>query len=358
MTCKIDKKRLAIVLLAYADFEAMEIALAAFSKTLKNDMKLFILQNGRNSYDCERTYRVGLRYQKLFPEHIKVVDWITPQAPYHSIKQLLIDEALKDFDYICKVDDDVFPLREDWLDKLVTCYEKSKEKHGDSLGYVTSLVNNNPWGFKETLKIFELEKEYLDNISMAHEVGAPCDDYEPIRLVSKNEICDGWGGTVWRNPYISRWLHKKTSFDPKKFIHRTENLGYKEIPNNKRYSINCMLFEKTFWTKIDSGDHDDELMVRNYCMDNDKKIMADLSNPFVHICFYTQREENRDLLPKFREVYEEFLKLPYPISMCPNKEYENENRLRYIETQFLNKNSQDLHKIFNILGVKIKIRKK
>ena len=87
-------------------------------------------------------------------------------------------------------------------------------------------------------------------------------------------------------------------------------------------------------------------------------IIADLSNPFIHICFFTQREENRDLLPKFREVYEEFLKLPYPISMCPNKEYENENRLRYIETQILNKGTQNRHKIYKILGIKIKIRGK
>lgn len=53
----------------------------------------------------------------------------------------------------------------------------------------------------------------------------------------------------------------------------------------------------------------------------------------VHICFFTQREENRDLLPQMRLAYERFLKLPFPIAMCPLKEYENENRLRWLENR-------------------------
>ncbi len=367
----IDKHKVAVLMLAYADFEAMEIALATFSKSFNDDIKFFILQNGRGTYDCERTYRVAKRYEMLFPDKVKVVDWIEPQVPYLAIKELLNSEFMAEFDYICKVDDDVFALREDWLDKLIKCYEASKEKYGDQLGYITGLVNNNPWGFKKMLDIFNLSNEFFSKYARPHLIGGPNDSVEPLRLVSSVEVCDGLSGTVWGNPYISRWLHKRTSFNPQEFIQRTEALGYEEVNNQKRYSINVMFFEKAFWNNINSGGRDDEHMTREYCRLNDKKIIADLSDPFVHICFYTQREENRDLLIDFRNVYEEWLDLPYPISMCPNKEYENENRLRYIEAKlnqnklvnikqkFSLRNSKDRkYKLLTLFGKTYKIKRK
>ena len=57
MNTKIDKNKVAIVMLAFADFEALEISLAAYSKFLKGKTQLYILQNGRGNYDCERTYK-------------------------------------------------------------------------------------------------------------------------------------------------------------------------------------------------------------------------------------------------------------------------------------------------------------
>ncbi|MCR5266842.1 MAG: hypothetical protein K6E29_09675 [Cyanobacteria bacterium RUI128] len=327
----IDKTKVAVVLLAYADFEALEISLAAISKTIHEGFTLYILQNGRNTYDCERTYRVAKRYEGLYPANIRVVDWIQPGYAYNSIKTLLDGPVMKNFDYICKIDDDVFPLRNDWLDKLITCYEKSQEKYGDNLGYVTGLINNNPWGFKETLEVCGLEKEYVKNIGRLHVAGSEHDISEPEIFLGKDEIYTGCCGTIWRNPYISRWLHEKTSLQPQKFISKTKNLGYKEVDETKRYSINVIFFKKELWNDIDIGFSDDEHMFREYCKNNNKKIVADLSDPFVHLCFFTQREENRDLMPKFREVYGKWLKLPFPISICPDKEYENENRLRFLE---------------------------
>ena len=44
-----------------------------------------------------------------------------------------------------------------------------------------------------------------------------------------------------------------------------------------------------------------------------------------------KNQENRDLIPVIRKTYEEFLKLPFPISICPNKDYEIENRLRELD---------------------------
>ena len=41
------------------------------------------------------------------------------------------------------------------MDDLCKCYEESEALYGDNLGYVTGLVNNNPWGFNQILDIFE-----------------------------------------------------------------------------------------------------------------------------------------------------------------------------------------------------------
>ena len=129
---------------------------------------------------------------------------------------------------------------------------------------------------------------------------------------------------------------------------RSNNVNYKEANSNQRYSINCILFKKELWNTIGDGT-DDEMGFFNYCRTQNKKIIADLSNPFIHQFFFTQRDENKDLIPKIRKVYEEFLNLPYPISLCPIKEYENENRLRFIEKTYLKaKNNNFYKKIINI----------
>ena len=163
-------KKIAIVQLCYADYEALEIALAAYTKLTNPNVHIYLLQNGRGTYDTERTYRVCLRYQKMFPKQITVVDWIQPGAPFVSIKTLLESDEMKSYDYICKVDDDVFPLTSDWLEKLIACYENSYRKYGRKLGYVTSLVNNNPWGFKQVVEAMGLDGEF-QKISVAHYIG-------------------------------------------------------------------------------------------------------------------------------------------------------------------------------------------
>ena len=94
------KNKTAIVILAYADFESLEIALACHARFMDKDCKIFILQNGRGTYDCERTYNVAKRYETLYPNNIVVVDDIPPQKPYYAIRQLLNSARLKDFDYI------------------------------------------------------------------------------------------------------------------------------------------------------------------------------------------------------------------------------------------------------------------
>ena len=52
--------------------------------------------------------------------------------------------------------------------------------------------------------------------------------------------------------------------------------------------------------------------------------------------FFIQREENRTLIPSIKSIYTDFLNCIYPISICDNKLYEIENRLRFIEEKITN----------------------
>lgn len=331
------KPKTAIVLLAYSDFESLELSLAVYSKFISGDTKLFVLQNGRGTYDTERTYRVAKRYADLFPNNIEVVDEIAPQKPYWAIRELLLSKRMKPYDYICKVDDDAFPITHDWLDRLCAFYSKEYMQHGDNVAYVSALVNNNPFGFKQLIeRNIELRDEYFSTYARPHLSGTRGrkKGYAVETLNDASYIDDGANGTVWGYPYISRWLHQKTTLQPDKYIDMVKN--YPDVyVGQKRYSINCMLFPKSYWLNIVDRDaeypDDDEYLSEQYCNKYNKLVPVSLSIPFVHLYFFIQREENRDMITDFRTKYQAWLDIPFPIALQADKQFENENRLRYLE---------------------------
>lgn len=329
---------IAVLVLAFADYESLEISLAVHSKFFPlvvngQRVRLFILQNGRGTYDCERTYRVAKRYSDLFPEDIVVIDDVKPGIPYFSIRSLLNDDRFKDVEFIAKLDDDVFPLTADWLTELYNTYSRKEQEIGEKLAYVTSLVNNNPYGFNKVLDIMDLRETYKSKYSRVHSVGIQGDHvHSPYRLAQKGEVGDGGFGTIWRLPYLARWIHQETTLCPDKFIAATRGLPTTEINSKNRYSINCVFMRKKLWNDINNGDdYDDELMLQKYCIKNDKKIFANLAVPMCHLFFYTQRFENKDLISLIVERYSQWLDLPFPIALCSDKKLENENRLRFLE---------------------------
>ena len=243
---------------------------------------------------------------------------------------------MKEFDYICKLDDDVFPLTENWFEKLCKTYKEQKSIYGDELGYVTSLVNNNPWGSGKVLDILNLRDEYVQKYSREHYVGFnKKNKYLPLKFIPKGEFNTGGAGTIWKLAYVARWIHQETTLQPEKYINATVGRGVVEVNNEDRYSINCMLFKKDFWNKIDIGSSDDEHQTHVYCKKNNKKIIADLEVPMVHLFFYPQRNENKDMITPIREYYQNWLGLNFPISICPDKQIEIENRLRFLETNII-----------------------
>lgn len=328
------KPRTAIVQLAYADYESLEISLANFCKYFDDTTKFFILQNGRGTYDTERTYRTAKRYERLYPNNIEVVDDIPPQRPFYALKELFNSKRLEGFDYICKVDDDVFPVRADWFDKLCECYEDEFAHHGDNLAYASGLVNNNPFGFKQLVtRNKQLHDEYYSKYARLHRAGNPVKNeyYQGPHIVQKEEIDDDVCGTVWQLPYLARWIHKKTTLLPDSYIEMCNKWPVVKL-RNKRYSINVMLFDKDFWNRIDNGrSDDDELLSEQYCKTFNKYVAVDLSNPFSHLFFFSQREENRDLIDPIRDLYEKRLEHSYPVALQSNRVIENENRLRDID---------------------------
>ena len=333
LTHEIVKKKTAIVILAFAEYESLELSLATHAKfSVDAGVPIFILQNGRGTYDTERTLSVGRRYQSLFPESIKVVEHIPPNEPYLSIQQLFNDELLADYEYIIKLDDDVMVLTPDWIDKLIDSYVSAYNRCGDELAYVTALVNNNPYGFKKLLEVNEaLSQEYFTKLARPHMIGlSPKDSDNPSRLVSKETVYGGGFGTIWQLPYVSRWLHEKTTLQPEYYINSVKGLDIAEFDPKDRYSINCIFFNKNLWEDMSDGRADDEGMLHAYCMQNKKKIYVDLSVPMVHLAFYSQREEMRDIFARIRDVYTTFLSLPFSIAMCSDRLIEIESRLRFL----------------------------
>ncbi len=326
--------RVAIFMLACRDYEAMELSLACHMAYLPADTRFFILQNCRGSYDADRTLAVARRYERLFPRAVSVVDDIPPGPPYRSIAALLASPRFAEFDLICKVDDDAFPIAPGWLDALLACREAALAGSNRPLAYVTPLINNNVWGCPQTLDAMGLRAEYLAEAALEHQVGAGTED-APARIVPASEIDTGTCGTIWGYPHIARWLHRRTTLDPDRFIAATRGLGPAEVPNHERYSIGCILFRKELWARIDDGGSDDEHMLHQYCKRTNQRIVCARSVPFVHLAYFSQREENRDIVETARQVYEPRLGHPFPIAMRASRLLEIEARLRWLDGQGL-----------------------
>lgn len=324
-------KRVAILVLLCRDYAALELALASHMAYRPAGVEFILLQNCRGGYDAERTLGVARRYARLFPGIVRVVDNIPPGPPYRTIKKLLAQPEFADIDLICKVDDDAFPLGGEWLDKMLATYDAAEKESGNRLAYVTPLINNNGWGFPEVMRAMNLEQEYFTHQAHPHFVGAAGDKRFPLRIIPADQIEIATNGTIWGYPHIARWLHERTTLQPDAFIAATRALGPCDVPSESRYSIGCILFRKPLWNMIDDGGQDDEHMMHMYCAQHQLRIVCARSVPFVHIAYFSQREENRDIVDAAHALYGARLGHPFPISLYEGREREIEARLRWLE---------------------------
>jgi hypothetical protein len=327
--------KIAVLMLACSDYEALELSLACHGKYMPKDTPFFILQNCRGSYDAERTLQVARRFQQQYPKNVFIVDHIRPGPPYHSILKLLKESTFKDIDYICKVDDDAFPLSYNWLEKLQDVYVSSSKNL--NIAYSTPLINNNTWGFSEVIDVMDLKQEYVSIFGREHRVGSASLD-SPFKIIAATDIFTGACGTIWSNPHIARWIHSKTTMAPEAFLNATEGLKEKIIPYQDRYSIGCIFFKKQLWSDIYDGGTDDEHMLHQYCRTKKAHPVCARSVPFVHMAYFSQRSENRDIVESVKKIYDKWLALPWPIGLHATRELEIEERLRWLEGRghFLN----------------------
>jgi hypothetical protein len=327
----VQARRMAIVILACRDYAALELALASQMVYRPPGVPFFVLQNCRGGYDAERTLGVARRYERLFPGVVNVVDDIVPGDPYRSIKMLLSKPEFAEIDWVCKVDDDAFPIAHQWLNHMVEAYESAERGNAGKLAYVTPLINNNGWGFPQVMRAMNLEQEYFATQAHPHFVGSGSSGRFPLRIVPAEQIETGTNGTIWGYPHIARWLHERTTLQPDAFITATQALEPCDVPAQSRYSIGCILFRKSLWAAIDDGGHDDEHMMHVYCERNDLRIVCVRRVPFVHLAFFTQREENRDIVDAAHALYGPRLGHPFPLALYAGRERENEARLRWLE---------------------------
>jgi hypothetical protein len=159
------------------------------------------------------------------------------------------------------------------------------------------------------------------------------DHINPIRILKADEIFTGGNGTIWASPHVARWIHEKTTLNPEFFSEATRLLGTEYVDHNERYSIGALLFRKQLWNDIVevAQSSDDEHLFHLYCKTNQKRIVCQMSIPFVHFAYFSQRFENRDIVPRAREVYQNFTKVNYPIALITDRLLEIEARLRFME---------------------------
>lgn len=291
-------KNRAIILLCAYDSVVLHFTLQALNKTLAHDEMVVIILNGKRGLRSSLVEQVARDWAKEKPNYHIVRPLCAGGAAYDAIKEVLENfEPLKNKEFICKIDDDLIPLKTNWLNNLHQNYLEQEKSH--KVGFVTSLINNNCWGFSQLIEIFNKKSEYCNIMNYKSNSGTG--------VVEAGHIADGFCGTVWEHPYLARWCHEWTLLDIPNFIKQTEQLSIQEIPLQTHYSIGCMFFRKELWSEIETYSHRfDELLIHEYCRDKQLKKFAIMNEPMGHLYYFVQRKPNSDLIPLFAESFSKY----------------------------------------------------
>lgn len=288
----------AILILTCNDFEAMEITVNQVLRTTPDSVRIYLLSNcaGLPGADiCERMCSIAARAQ-----YGRIV-WINPgkrQPAWFGIRDAIRDHIAEAF--IVKLDDDVFPVREGWLEDMIDCYARQDPAR---IAYVTGLVNNNPYGFSQLVQLPALAAAYAAAMPLRHVAGNFVPAYQDLRVSEAGAVDPGGWGTVWQFPQLARWIHKETTLQPDRFTEMTRDLTETRFDPTMRYSINVMLFHRDLWAEMGDGGTDDEQMVNLYSGKNDLDIIVRRDVPFVHLYFGPQKPFLIDMMRSIRDVY-------------------------------------------------------
>jgi hypothetical protein len=296
----------ALVILAAYDYESLRITLQSLETTVDTTEKVVVVLNGKRlNTASEKTERVARNWAAKDPlNRFAVRPLSSGKSAFRALTETFERfEPLQNVDYICKIDDDLIPLKKGWLNNISNTYHTLAKDH--NLGFVTGLINNNCWGFAELIDIYGKKAAY-DRIFGYTSISG---DQGENRIV-KCSIDTGKCGTVWNYPYLAWWIHQWTSLQPKSFVERTSSLGLKQIPADILYSIGCIYFEKSFWLSLDPKKYKtviDEDLLHEYCKVLKKEKWAVMNEPMIHLFYRTQRKANADitkeLLPALAEHF-------------------------------------------------------
>ncbi|MCI5763088.1 MAG: DUF707 domain-containing protein [Actinobacillus porcinus] len=304
-------KKRAVLLLAAYDAVSLYFSLQSLSQTLAPEETVVIILNGKRGIRAAQVEDVARKWIAGNANRYVVRPLNYGNDPYNSIKEVLENFApLQDMEFICKIDDDLIPLKKGWLDALEAEY-LANEARDEKVGFVTSLINNNTWGFARLLEIFNKTDEYQQIMNYPSHSGEG--------QVDAGEIAEGVNGTIWQYPYLAKWCHQWTTLDLPKFIEKTTALLPQKIAPHTHYSIGCIFFRKPLWSaleEINRETHFDERSLHLYCQREGLAKIAVMNQPMAHLFYFVQRKANHDLIPAFAESFytywQDYAFLHYP----------------------------------------------
>ncbi|HEU4554487.1 MAG TPA: hypothetical protein VFS25_16695 [Chitinophaga sp.] len=282
----------ALIILASYDFESLQLTLKSLPHTVAEHERIVVILNGINTLASAIVERVARAWAAESPGNRFVVRPICSGAKaFFAIKEVLADYApLQEVEWICKIDDDVIPLKKNWLDGLHNAYVEHSAH--SKVAFTTGLINNNCWGFNELLDIFDKRKDFTAMFNYRLRGGA-VNDFMP------GEVNNGSFGTIWHEPYIAWWVHQWTTLNIGDFIARTSGLAPRQIARNTGYSIGCIFFERKFWLGLNHEQFNsilDEEIIHQTCQAEGRARWAVMDQPMLHLFYFNQRLANRDII--------------------------------------------------------------
>lgn len=279
-----------VVILTCNDYESLTINLNALNHTVRCETPIVIILNGTSGFAANQVERIARSWAGSGRNRYVVKPLRSGGPPLYSILEVIQEfEPIRYAQQICKLDEDTIPVRVGWLENLA---KEFAARDGKNMGFVTGLINNNCWGFDKMLDIFGERENFKLIQNYKYSVGQWGE-----RIVQRGEVDSNQFGTIWRLPYIARWLHGWSSLNSRNFLHKTQALGVTRIDANNAFSIGCIYSSRELWTSIDPQvNSSDEYLINKYCFDNALDKWAVMSEPIIHLHYYTHRASNRDIV--------------------------------------------------------------
>lgn len=317
-----NKDKRVVLLLAAYDYESLHLTLESLSHTIDEDEKVVIVLNGRRGIRSSLVEDVARTWSAKGKNRHVVKPLNYGLDAYTSISEVIEKfSIIKNAEFICKIDDDLIPLRKNWVDRLHQAYIDLEKKHNE-IGFVTSLINNNSWGFKRLIDIYEKQNEYEDIMNF--------ESHSSTGIVAAAKIGESGMGTVWHYPYLAKWIHNWTLCAIEDYLQKTSKLGIEEVGLDIHYSIGCIFFRKELWgslKELEDTSNFDELLIHKYCQKFELRKFAVMNEPMGHLFYHVQRIPNRLILPKIKESLAKYW---YDDSFLQNAELDDTTKMEIV----------------------------